>query len=146
MSHQGARPRQVATVVESVTVLSRAIAAERRVPFQGRSLNHTQLQILYLLAHDRRVVTPKRLAVALGVTAGAITQLIDGLREEQLVRIERHPEDARSRVICLTADAAAEISVFERSIVNRLLPLFDDLSDEELRSLAGMLVRLTATL
>lgn len=140
---QDPRSGYVAAVLESVTLLGRALAAERRVPFHGRSLTRTQMQTLYFLAHDRHFVTPKRLAATLGVTAGAVTQLVDGLREEHLVEIASNPQDARSRIIRLTAGAATEIGEFERGTVERLLPLFNALSEDELQNLAKALTTIT---
>lgn len=139
------RAGQVAAILEAVTVLSRAIAAERRAPFHGRHLTRTQMQTLYLLAHARDAVTPTRLAATLEVTPGAVTQLVEGLREERLVQVIPHPRDARSRVIRLTSAAEAEIVSFEKATVERLLPLFDGLTSQELDQLAAHLARITET-
>ncbi|WP_232499608.1 MarR family winged helix-turn-helix transcriptional regulator [Agromyces humatus] len=130
-------------MLESVTLLGQTIAAGPRVPFRGRDLTRTQMQALFTLAHDRQRVTPGRLATVLGVTAGAVTQLIDGLRGQGLVDTEPNPDDARSRVIRLTADAAGEVEQFERAAVERLLPRFASVSDDELIALARTLSRIT---
>ncbi|MBG6214802.1 DNA-binding MarR family transcriptional regulator [Cryobacterium sp. CAN_C3] len=133
---------RVAAVLEAVIVLSGAMAAERRIPFEGRGLTRTQLQALYVVAHDRRPVTPGRLANSLGVTPGAVTQLIEGLRSENLVHTVANPDDARSRFIKLTSAAAAAVTGFEADTVERLLPLFDVLTDTELAAAATALTQI----
>jgi len=136
------RLERIASVVEAVTMLSGAITAERRIPFEGRGLTRTQLQALFVVAHDRRPVTPNRLATSLGVTPGAVTQLVDGLRNENLVQTVANPDDARSRFIQLTSVAVEEVTRFEASTVERLLPLFDVLTDPELTAAATALTQL----
>ncbi|MRG60728.1 MarR family transcriptional regulator [Agromyces sp. CFH 90414] len=141
----GAAPRSghVAAVLEAVTLLGRAIAAERRTPFEGRSLTRSQMETLFLLAHDAAPVTPGRVAERLGLTAGAVTQLVDGLKHEGLVDTARHPEDARSRILRLTDGAARQVARFEADTVARLSPSFDRLRDDELVELARLLRAVT---
>ncbi|WP_165066615.1 MarR family winged helix-turn-helix transcriptional regulator [Marisediminicola senii] len=131
-------------VLESVTLLTTGLTG-RRVPFLGRSLTGTQLQALYRLAHARVPVTPSRLAAYLGVTAGAVTQLVDGLRAEQLVDVAPLPGDARSRILTLTPAAAAEVLAFERGVVGSVMPRFAGLSDDDLTTLAALLARIEDT-
>ena len=135
------RGSRVAAILESVTLLSNASAAGRHVPFRGSTLTRTQLAALHRLAHARTPLTPGRLASALGVTRGAVSQLLDGLRAEQLVQVTAHPHDARSRIVSLTAAAASEVASFERAVVAAVEPQFADLTDDELNTLAVLLQR-----
>jgi len=135
------RAARVAAILESVTLLSSTIAAGRHVPFRGSTLTRTQLAALHRLAHARTPLTPGRLASALGVTRGAVSQLLDGLRAEKLVQITAHPQDARSRIVSLTVEAAAEVASFERGVVAGVEPQFADLTDDELDTLAVLLQR-----
>ncbi|WP_350349525.1 MarR family transcriptional regulator [Agromyces sp. G08B096] len=138
-----ARRANAARVLESVTLLGRAIAAERRTPFEGLTLTRSQLETLFLLAHSAAPLTPGRVADRLGITPGAVTQLVDGLKAEGLVETDRHPDDARSRVLRLTAGAAQQVERFEADTTTRLLPVFEQLSDDELDQLARLLRALT---
>jgi len=135
------RAGDVATVLEVVTVIGRLIAAQRRAPFGGRQLTRSQIQTLFLLSHSPDPMTPSRLAQALDITAGAVTQLIDGLRVEGLVEATANPGDARSRILSLSPEAATEVRQFESDIVDRLLPRFAALGDAELATLARLLRR-----
>ncbi|MGF2950544.1 MarR family winged helix-turn-helix transcriptional regulator [Microbacterium alcoholitolerans] len=135
----GARAAHAAAVLEAVTRLSRAIAAQRHTPLEGRTLSSSQMETLFLLAHGAGPVTPGRVASRLGLTAGAVTQLVDGLKADGLVETARHPDDARSRVLRLTDDAAEQIARFEADTVERMMPVFDGLSDDEVGELARLL-------
>ena len=84
-------------------------------------------------------VTPKHLAGGLGVTAGAITQLVDGLISQDLVESVAHPSDARSRVLRLTDSAQATVDRFEHAAVERMAHRFDGLDDKQLVALATLL-------
>lgn len=142
MRGSDARHIVIGRVLESVTVLSSSIAAARHVPFHGRSLTRSQLEALHLLAHARTPLTPARLAAALHVTRGAVSQLLDGLRTEGLVVISPNPADARSRILTLSPDAAAEVTAFEAGVIAAVQPRFADLSTQELTALAGLLERI----
>jgi DNA-binding MarR family transcriptional regulator len=83
------------------------------------------------------------MASVLGVTAGAVTQLVDTMEGQGLLRREPHPADARCRVLRLTAGAEAEIAAFEQDIVESMTPRFEALSEVELGSLADLLRRLS---
>ncbi|GAA1519011.1 DNA-binding MarR family transcriptional regulator [Agromyces terreus] len=137
------RAARVASVLESMTLLSRAVTAGRRTPFGDHELSRTQLQALFTLAHRRGPVTPSILASTLGVTPGAVTQLIDGLKAAGLVETDANPDDARSRILRMTDAAATEVDRFERSVIERMRPRFDLLDDGELILLADLLDRIT---
>ncbi|PXA67100.1 MarR family winged helix-turn-helix transcriptional regulator [Cryobacterium arcticum] len=137
------RAAHIALVLESVTLLSQMIASGPRVLFHGRDLTRTQMRALFVLAHDESPVTPGRLAKVLGITAGAITQLIDGLKDQKLVETVPNPNDARSRVIRLTANADDEVRRFERSTVERMMPRFAAVDDAGLTALSQTISRIT---
>ena len=135
------RAVRIAEVLESVTLLSSGITASRYVPFHGTTLTRTQLAALHRLAHARTPLSPSRLASALGVTRGAVTQLLEGLQVAQLVQLTANPGDARSRIVTLTVEAAAEVAAFEEGVVAGVQPLFADLGDDELDQLGRLLAR-----
>jgi DNA-binding MarR family transcriptional regulator len=137
------RSELIGSVLESVTALSRELMAGREPPF-GRRLTRNQMETLFVLAHSAEPVTPTHLASGLGVTAGAITQLVDALISQDLVESMAHPSDARSRVLRLTDAAQATVDRFEGAAVERLAPRFDGLGDEQLRALAASLAAVAA--
>jgi len=81
-------------VLESVVSWSRLLGSTRSTPFRGRQLSHSQLEALFLIAHRPAPMSPGFLARELKLTPGAVTQLLDGLRQAGLVDQQPHPSDA----------------------------------------------------
>ena len=79
------RDEAIGTILEFVLGMQRRLRRVGLPPVGETRLNRSQVDALFLLAHSRREVTPGRLAGALGVTAGAVSQLVDGLRAAGLV-------------------------------------------------------------
>ena len=136
------RTQRIAEVLTAVVGLSREVRAGRP-PFVGRHLSRSHVDLLYVLAHHPGPVTPSRMAAVLGLTAGAVTQLVDVLEADGLLSREAHPSDARSRILRLTPNAEAEIAAFERQVVAGLVPRFAALTDRQLISLTQLLRRLS---
>ncbi len=137
-----ARAEPLGGILLAVARLTRRIGARR--PFAGTPLSRSQFDAVFLLAHAAAPVTPSALAAELGVTGGAVTQLVEGLREAGLVEVARHPTDGRSRVLALSAAAAQEVDAFQQGLVRDLAPDFAALDEAELRQLATLLARATA--
>lgn len=135
------RAQLIATILVRVADVGRQLAAARTGPFGGLPLSKSQLEALFLLAHRPGPVTAGALAADLSVTAGAVTQLVGGLRDQGLVHTVPHPNDGRVRVIRLTPSAFAQVDAYERDAVHRLTPRFTDLTVAELELLANLLGR-----
>lgn len=135
------RATQIGSVLESVITLSRALASPRMTPFGDAVLTRTQLEILFVLAHETEPVAPGRLAATLRVTPGAITQTMDQLRDQDLVEQSPSGLDGRVRVWRLTDAAATQVAAFEAATVRRTTPWFTSLSPDELETLAALISR-----
>ncbi|MGC4154900.1 MAG: MarR family transcriptional regulator [Propionicimonas sp.] len=135
----------IGQVLESIVAWSRPLAQARSGPFADHRLSRSQTEALFLIAHGRHPTTPGSVADALGLTAGAVTQLVDGLRQQGLVTTGTNPDDARSRVLTLTDRAAAQLATFENEVIASLSPRFGDLTDTELAELAQLLARTRTT-
>lgn len=133
------RAELVAAILQQIADIGRQMAGERSRPFGEHRLSRNQVEALFVLAHSPGPVTSGALADALTVTPGAVTQLVGGLREQQLVETAPDAADGRVRVIRLTDHARAQVDVFERAAVERLAPVFDGLDDRELAQLAALL-------
>jgi DNA-binding MarR family transcriptional regulator len=136
-----ARAERIDAVLAPLVRLSRVVQRARRMPFEGRVRGRTDLEALFLLAHATEPITPGRLAEELDVTPGAVTQLVDRLRADGILEQHPHPDDARSRIVRLTADAEREVGDYERAVVDTVAPAFAELDDEELAQLAELLAR-----
>ncbi len=139
------RAALIGQVLESIVAWSRTLAQARSGPFADHRLSRSQTEALFLIAHGRGPVTPGSVADELGLTPGAVTQLVDGLRRQGLITTGTNPEDARSRVLTLTDRAAAQLASFENEMIASLSQGFGDLTDTELAALARLLARTGTT-
>lgn len=131
----------VRRILASFVGWARVLGSGAERPFGADELSRSQLDALFHIAHSPEPVTPSRLAKWLGVTAGAVTQLVDGLKSSGLVEQRPHPTDARSRILVLSSDATATVERFESDLARRLAARFTALDDQELTMLATLLAR-----
>lgn len=104
-------------------------------------LSYTRLHLLEYL-HCRGPQKMRVLADELGLTPRNITDAVDALEGEKLVRRTPHPTDRRATLVELT-DIGSETA--ERELVPRLKAindLFSELSDDEQRLLTELFDRL----
>lgn len=141
MTSNEKRLDSVGRAVEELVVWARRLDSHRRFPFGDLDLSRSQVEVLFLVAHSEVPVTPGGLAAALGVTPGAVTQLVAGLVAAGLVEQERDPADARRRVLVLSAGSRTRVAGFEREVVRDLEPRFADLDEPELEILVSLLAR-----
>jgi DNA-binding MarR family transcriptional regulator len=139
------RARDLGTVLEAVVRLSRALSSPRSTPFGDLVLTRTQLEVLFVLAHSDVPVTPGLIAAELKLTRGAVTQTVEQLREHALVQQTVSDRDARVRVVALTPSARSQVEGYEAAAVQRALPWFDDLPDDQLTRLARLLAHVRAS-
>ena len=135
------RASQVGEVLAAVVRLSRSLANPRSTPFGSTVLTRTQLDVLFVLAHAPDSVKPGKLAALLQVTPGAVTQLVDQLREHDLVEQFASDQDGRVRLLRLTSSARSQVEAFEGVAIQRSAPWFDTLTDDALTNLAGLLAQ-----
>ncbi len=138
------RRAAVGRILAAAAELTRQVRRMRSSPFAGQSLSGRQVDALFVLARSGSGMTPSALAAALGVTAGAVTQLVDPLADSGLIERREHPTDARSRLLALSEGARARVEEFEAVVRAQLAARFDGLDDTELARLADAVTRVTA--
>lgn len=131
----------VGRAVQSLVVWARNFDSHRSFPFGDLRLSRSQVEALFLIVHADQPMTPGLLAGRLGITPGAVTQLVAGLLSARVVEQRTDPADARRRVLVLAPQWQARVSRFEQDLVRDVAPRFDALSDDELRTLADLLAR-----
>jgi len=134
-----ARLEQVGRALECMVVWARLLDSHRGFPFGELQLTRAQLEALFFVAHSPRPATPTALAKALGVTGGAVTQLLAGLIDAGLVVQERDPADGRRRTLALSPDSYARVAGFERDLSLRMTERFSALTDDELETMVRLL-------
>ena len=137
------RDTLIGGAIEAIVMWTRVMDSHRMIPFGELNLSRAQLEVLFHIAHSPSPATPGAIAARLGVTAGAVTQLVTGLVELGLVRQDRDTTDGRRRLLILEPTARTHVEGFEQAIIADLSPRFDALSDEELATLTGLLARTT---
>ena len=130
--------------IEAIVMWSRVVDSHRMISFGELNLSRAQLEVLFHIAHSPSPATPGAIAARLGVTAGAVTQLVAGLSDLGLVRQDRDTTDGRRRLLILEPTARTHVEGFEQAIIDDLSPRFDALSDAELATLTGLLARTTS--
>ena len=117
-----------------------------RAHLGGSGLTPARMQVLSLLARAAEPLIMRQLTQALGITARAVTGLVDGLEAEGLVRREAHPTDRRATLVSLT-DAGRELVGGARGQgMAEAAQVFAVLSEDEQRTLLGLLDRVTEAL
>ena len=136
-----ARRASIGRAMEAFVVWSRVLDSHRTVPFGDLQLSRSQVEVLFLVAHSDPPVGPGRLSRELGVTPGAVTQLVAGLVSAGLVEQRSDPGDARRRLLVLSDTSRKKVAAFEREVVRQQAPRFAALDDQELSTLAELLTR-----
>jgi len=105
-------------------------------PFKDYNISRPQAGLLFHLIKTKEDgVSMKELAEHLCVTSGAITQLIDDLVEKKLLVREHDVNDRRTVKVKLTPESLAHFHVFKQKYFKAISPSFDNLTDEELKTL-----------
>ena len=137
------RDTLIGGAIEAIVMWTRVMDSHRMIPFGELNLRRAQLDVLFHIAHSPSPATPGAIAGRLGITAGAVTQLVAGLVELGLVRQDRDTVDGRRRLLVLEPTAQQQVAGFEQAIIDDLSPRFAGLSDAELVTLTGLLARTT---
>lgn len=135
------RLERIGQALEAFVVWARVLDSRRTFPFGEIRLTRAQWETLFFIAHAESPVRPSGLADVMGVTRGAVTQLVAGLLGAGLIDQGTDPRDARRRMLMLSGDTRVRVDGFERELATGLAPRFADLDDQELARLTELLRR-----
>lgn len=97
------------------------------------------------LGVDHDAVTVKDVANALGLDQSTLSRLLAEAETEGLVERSPHPDDRRRVVVSLTPTGVMAVEGAARARTCLLGYLVDSFSDDDLRTLAGLMDRLAAS-
>lgn len=117
-----------------------------RSQFESSGLTPARMHVLCLLAGAAEPLIMRQLTQALGTTARAVTGLVDGLEADGLVRREPHPSDRRATLVALTDAGRGLVGGSRGTGMLAAAQAFTVLSEDEQRTLLGLLDRVTAEL
>lgn len=124
-----------------VLMVRRAEEAQERAA-RHRGMHPTDFRCIGFLKSQDMPASPKDIISYLGLTSGAGTALLDRLETAGFIRRVRNPDDRRSVLIVLDAEAAAEPLAVLARIQEKYRAATAELSDENLGAIAGYLDRI----
>lgn len=129
MNHS--RDTLIQDLFENMNALKRGMRNHMHALMPDCPLSRTQLELLFMVQH-MQPVSSKQLAAHMQLTAGAVSQLIEGIERQGF--LERHTDEQDRRVHHLSVSAQGEqlIRAFEKNRRRMIETIIKDLSDEEL--------------
>ncbi len=106
-------------------------------------LHTTDLEVLDLLAMTGRA-SAGEIGRATGLSSGAVTALIDRLERSGYVARQADPSDRRRTIVVVRRQAIEPIARAYRPMQKRMLALWSEYDEEDVRLIADFLERSTA--
>lgn len=136
---------------QALLAVSDALLTLRRLervsgPGNGAACEVTPAQgilVREVVLAGERGSTGGELALRLGISASAVTQLVDGLVEAGILSRSSDPDDHRRTRIALTDHGATLYALFDQARLAQAEALFQNLDDDEVRTLAELLSKAT---
>jgi DNA-binding MarR family transcriptional regulator len=104
-------------------------------PWLRLSLSRGQLRILIILSSAGQMC-PGRVAAALGVPKANVTEIIERLVEQGLVKREQNLQDRRSHMLTLTEKGKAEVEQLREWSTRRIEKVLERIPGDKLELLA----------
>jgi len=136
--------RQTATRAFSDALLALRVLERGEDSSHGRACDVSPAQ--GVLVHEVARAggsTTRVLAKRLGISSSAVTQLVNGLEAEGLLRRAPDQSDGRKTLIELTARGAKLYAHFDQARMTRAAAMLEPLSDDEVNEIARLLSKLT---
>ena len=138
------RKKTIEDIIAKIYALRQRIMSELYEVFKVMGLTHAQMMVLRII-QDNENMNLKGLALALGTSSSAATQIVNGLVKKGYLERKRNLLDRRVLNLALTDKALAQISSIKSKSFSNLYALFDALSDTELIQYFKLSQRLQGT-
>ena len=130
--------RLIADTAQLWRQIRHALEEKEPSPWLRMSLSRGQLRILVLLS-TATPMSPGSVAAALGVPKANVTEIIERLVEQGLVRREPNPQDRRSHNLTLTEKGKTEVEQLREWSTRRIEKVLERIPGDKLESLAASL-------
>lgn len=120
-------------LIEKMITVIKGIHSGHGFPFGELKLSRPQVMILFFISKKKGGVSAKEIATFLNVTSGAITQFIDPLVKDKLVKREEDPQDRRIIRITLAKNTKEKLKAFKKKYYKSVSPAFDGLKESEIK-------------
>lgn len=128
------RQELIAALTEDMGQMKRLIASSHgAVDHSKKCPTRAQIGIMFVLS-DGQASNLKDLAQKLHMTSSAVTQLINGLVRDKLLRRKEDPNDRRKTSLSLTEFGKKRLTEMQKGHQALYARLFASLSDEELKT------------
>lgn len=125
------RSELIAALFDTMDVAKRSMHGHMQTLVAGHNISRPQLELLFTI-HHTQPTTAKDLALKLHITPGAISQLVEELTDQELIRRETDSTDRRRQVLSISAAGDDVIKAFDKRRRDIMSRVIKDLSDEEL--------------
>src|SRR5262249_12999212 len=137
-SVSGPSPDPAARLVEVFPAVERAFARWAQSLIEASGSSPARMRLLGVL-HCKGPQIMSDLGDELGVTARQVTNLVDALEREGLVRRAAHPTDRRATVIEITARGAKQAEELWRPFCAQMAALYRDFPEADQQELLRLL-------
>jgi DNA-binding MarR family transcriptional regulator len=130
------KERLIADTAQLWRKIRHALEEKEPSPWLRMSLSRGQLRILMLLSSSTQM-SPGSVATALGVPKANVTEIIERLVEQGLVKREQNIQDRRSHNLILTGKGRAEVEQLREWSTKRIEKVLERIPGDKLESLAA---------
>jgi DNA-binding MarR family transcriptional regulator len=136
------RPATGDSVVDALLAAGHAVRTAIDGALREDGLSLSRKKTLAVLARADAPVTLRHLSDALGLAARSVTDLVDGLEDDGLVRRDRDPRDRRCANVVITPAGRAALAAAQRKTAAVARRFTSSLEPAERGELVGLLGRL----
>ena len=136
------REELLKTLIEKLTRTSHNINAAQSFPFGDCLLSKQQIMIVFFIYDHKSEASVKEIAKFLHVTSGAVTQFVDSLVDNKIVKREENSSDRRSVNIKLTADTEKQFTNFRKKYFASASKSFAAINDQELKQFIDLVEKI----
>jgi DNA-binding MarR family transcriptional regulator len=134
------REELVQEIIENISKCQRLSASST---WKDSDLSHSQIGMLFMLAHHKQLQV-KQIAVFLGVTKSAASQLLEPLTQRNLVARQIDDKDRRIVRFSLSPGGMKMLKKINKLKFAGFRSRLENLSNKELDELAGLSKKLAA--
>ena len=136
------REELLKTLIEKLTRTIHNINAAQSFPFGDCLLSKQQIMIVFFIYDHKSEASVKEIAKFLHVTSGAVTQFVDSLVDNKIVKREETSSDRRSVNIKLTADTEKQFTNFRKKYFASASRSFAAINDQELKQFIDLVEKI----
>jgi DNA-binding MarR family transcriptional regulator len=127
------RSETLHTIFENMSSMQRLVHARFQHTLEEFDLSPSQMRLLTFIAHVSSI-TPKDLANKLGLTPGAITQLIDNLYRAGYIERTQDEADRRITHLALSRRGKRKMTTLQKNREDIFKEIVATLNDSELQA------------